>query len=126
LNTSVSIDATAGLVERLRRLPVEARRLLCVILRQAYHGTLRSKNPGVATMPEVLEACGVDMEQLYVLLDLLRNERLIEVEGEYPFEEMKLAADAGIAKTIAEECESARIPMEQVFVDLRIEVLPLG
>ncbi len=97
-----------------------------MILRQAYHGTLRSKTPGVATMPEVLEACGVDMDQFYVLLDLLQKECLIEVDGEYPFEEMKLAADSQIAKIITDECESARIPLEEVFVDLRIEALRLG
>ena len=110
----------------MRRLPVAARRLLCVILRQAYHGTLRSKNPGVATMPEVLEACGVDLDQLYVLLDLLKKERLIEIEGEYPFEEMKVTADSLIAATIADRCESANIPLEEVLVDLHIEALRLG
>jgi len=97
-----------------------------VILRQAYHGTLRSKTPGVATMPEVLEACGLDVDQLYLLLDLLQKEHLIEVDGEYPFEEMKLAADSLIAETLADRCESAKIPLEEVFVDLRIEGLRLS
>jgi hypothetical protein len=126
LNTSVSTDAASRLIERLKPLPIAARRLLCVIVKQAYHGTLRSKAPGVATMPEVLEACGVDMDQLYVLLDLLKKERLIEIDGEYPFEEMKLAADSLIAKAIADECEKAEIPLEWVLVDLRVEALRLG
>ena len=77
-------------------------------------------------MPEVFEACGLDVDQLYGLLDFLQQERLVEVEGEYPFEEMKLAADSGVAKTIADRCESAKIPVEDFFVDLRIEGLRLG
>jgi hypothetical protein len=124
LITSVSIDAASRFVERLKPLPIAARRLLCVILKQAYHGTLRSKAPGVATMPEVLEACGVDVDQLYVLLDPLKQGGLIEVDGEYPFEEMRLTADSQIAKTIADECESSKIPVEEVFVNVCIEALP--
>ena len=77
-------------------------------------------------MPEVLEACGVDVDQLYVLLDFLKKERLIEIDGEYPFEEMKLAADSQIAKAIADECESAKIPLEEVLVELNIDRLLTG
>jgi hypothetical protein len=110
----------------LKPLPIAARRLLCVIVKQAYHGTLRSKAPGVATMPEVLEACGVDLDQLYVLLDLLKKERLIEIDGEYPFEEMKLAADSQMAKAIADECERTKVPLERFFVDLNIDCLLTG
>ena len=55
----------------------------------AREGPLRSKAPGVVTMPEVHEACGLDVDQMYSLLRLLRNALLIEMEGEYPFEEIK-------------------------------------
>jgi hypothetical protein len=126
LNTSVSIDAASRLIDRLKPLPIAARRLLCGIVKQAYHGTLRSKSPGVATMPEVLEACGVDVDQLYVLLEPLKKAGLVEIDGEYPFEEMRLTADSQIAKTIADECESHKIPLEEVLVDLRVEALRLG
>jgi len=75
-------------------------------------------------MPEVLEACGVDVDQLYVLLDPLKQERLIEINGEYPFEEMRLTADSQIAKAIADECNKAEIPLEEVFVNLCLKALP--
>jgi len=42
-------------------------------------------------MPEVHEACGLDVDQMYALLRVLREARLIEMEGEYPFEEIKIA-----------------------------------
>jgi len=67
-----------------------ARKLLAVITRQAYGGTLRSKPRGVATMPEVHEACGLDPDELYPLLKKLVDARLVSVSGEYPFEELTL------------------------------------
>jgi hypothetical protein len=71
-------------------LPLSARRLLSVIASQVDHGTLRSKDPGVATMPEVHEACGLDVDGMYAALQVLREAGLVEVEGEYPFEEIHL------------------------------------
>jgi len=74
-------------------LPMAARKLLDVIAHQAYHGTLSSKEPGVATMPELHEACGLDVDGMYSVLQVLREARFIEVRGEYPFEEIRLADD---------------------------------
>jgi hypothetical protein len=82
-------------VANFQDLPVAARKLLSVIAQQATHGTLRSKGPGIATMPEVHEACGLDVDQMYAVLQVLREARLIRVEGEYPFEEISLT-DEGV------------------------------
>jgi hypothetical protein len=90
---------------RIRLLPDAARKLLCVIARQAYHGSLRSKGPGIVTMPEVHEACGLDVDGMYSVLQLLRQARLIELEGEYPFEEIRLAADGIAPEEILQRCE---------------------
>jgi len=75
---------------RVGLLPVPARKLLYVIMRQAWVGTLRSKTPGIATLPEVHEACGLDVDEIYPLLHALRNAGFIEIQGDYPFEELKL------------------------------------
>src|SRR5438105_7231439 len=80
-------------VQRLGLLPVPARRLLCVIVRQAYHGTLRSKAPGRATMPEIHEACGLDVDELQGLLTILKDSHFISLEGSYPFEEVQLEGE---------------------------------
>ncbi len=93
-----------------------------MIARQAYHGALRSKPPGIATMPEVHEACGLDVDAMYSVLRILREAGLIKVEGEYPFEEIRLADSSGI-REILERCESAAIPLEDVVVDLRFDLL---
>jgi hypothetical protein len=98
----------------LAALPVAARRLLCLIARQAYHGTLSSKNPGVATMPEVHEACGLDVDGMHALLMVLRDSRLIALEGEYPFEEIRLSTSM---EELWTECAARGIEMESIVVD---------
>jgi hypothetical protein len=66
------------------------RKLLRVIADQADHGALRSKDPGMATLPEVHEACGLDVDAMYAALGVLRDAGLIELTGDYPFEEIRL------------------------------------
>ena len=77
-------------MSELERLPTPARKLLSVITRQAYAGTLRSKPRGIATMPEVYEACGLDPDERAPLVDALIASGFVAVEGEYPFEQLKL------------------------------------
>ena len=67
-----------------------ARKLLALIARQADRGPINPKPPGVATPPEVLEACGLDVGHFYDLLRWLVEHELIQVAGEYPFEEIRL------------------------------------
>jgi hypothetical protein len=83
--------------ERVRDLPVQSRKLLCVILQQASHGSLRSKESGMATMPEVHEACGLDVDGMYAALGVLRDAGMIQLAGDYPFEEIRLTGARGIA-----------------------------
>jgi hypothetical protein len=84
-------------IDRLRGLPVEGRKLLGVILRQASHGSLRTKEPGMATMPEVHEACGLDVDGMYAALGILRDAGMIQLAGDYPFEEIRLTGAREIA-----------------------------
>ncbi len=74
--------------------PPAARKLLALIVRQADHGPIHPKPPGVATPPEVLEACGLDVGHFYDLLQWLVEHGLVDVGGEYPFEEIRLTPAA--------------------------------
>jgi hypothetical protein len=111
------------LFERLRTVSVPARKLFAVIVREAYHGPIHPKPRGTATPPEVLEACGLDVGDFYILLDDLKAAGLVQVSGAYPFEEIRLAPDAGEAESVAERCARQNIPLESAFVDL---VFPSG
>lgn len=106
---------------RLERLPVAARKLLCVIVRQSSRGSLRSKEQGIATMPEVHEACGLDVDGMYDLLAVLREAKFIELAGAYPFEEIRLTEIQ--EQSIFRRCEADQIALEDVMVDLRFELL---
>lgn len=67
-----------------------ARKLFDVIVEQAYRGPLRPKAKGVATPPEILEACGLDVGEFYALLGELQQAGLVRISGSYPFEEIQL------------------------------------
>ena len=106
------------LMNRLSAVSAGARKLFCLIVREAYHGPMRSKPPGVATPAEILEACGLDVGEFYSMLDALANARLIVVSGDYPHEEIRLAEAALAAEGIAERCAQQGVPVETVFVGL--------
>jgi hypothetical protein len=82
---------------RLETVSAPARKLFAVIVRQAYHGSIRPKRQGIATPPEILEACGLDPDHFYDLLDALIAAGLIRVSNAYPFEEIHLSAEAAEA-----------------------------
>ena len=41
-------------------------------------------------MPELHEACGLDVDAMQSLLQSLKDANLITIEGDYPFEEIRL------------------------------------
>ena len=79
--------------DRLQTVSAPARKLFAVIVREAHHGPLRSKTPGTATPPEILEACGLDVGEFYDLLKELAHAGLIRVSNAYPFEEIQLTPE---------------------------------
>jgi hypothetical protein len=81
------------IVDRLQRVPAAARKLFEVIVRQAFHGPLHPKPLGTATPPEILEACGLAVEEFYELLNVLNAAGLIRVSNVYPFEEIRLTPE---------------------------------
>lgn len=120
---SGSIDADEALLHRLRTVSHQARNLFCVVVRQAFHGPMHPKLPGVAKPPEILEACGLDVGEFYSLLKSLESARLVDVLGDYPFEEIRLAAEASAAQGIAERCMERDVPLQDIFVDLDFTLL---
>ena len=80
--------------DNLQTVPATARKLFSLIARQARHGPLLGKSRGAATPPGILEACGLDVEEFYALLNVLKDAGLIEVSNSYPFEEIQLTPEA--------------------------------
>jgi len=106
------------LLDRLKTISIPARKLFAVVVREAYHGPIHPKQKGTATPPEVLESCGLDVGEFYSLLEELQEAGLIIVSHAYPFEEIRLSPEAAEAEAVAERCTGAKIPLEDVFVNL--------
>jgi hypothetical protein len=119
--------ARQRIVKRLQLLPVPARRLLCVVVRQVFHGTLCSKAPGRATMPEIHEACGLDVGDLQELLTLLKDAHFVTLEGSYPFEELQLegdpVGDTSVWEIVLHRCAVTGTSLESVIVDMQLDGL---
>ncbi len=75
-------------------ISLPARKLFGVIVQQIHHGPLVGKPTGTATPPEILEACGLSVEDFYALLSVLQEAGLIRVANSYPFEEIQLTPEA--------------------------------
>jgi hypothetical protein len=80
--------------DRLQTVSMSARKLFEVIVRAADHGPLHPKPKGIATPPEILEACGLDVGEFYGLLNELKEAGLIRISNSYPFEEIELTPEA--------------------------------
>ena len=109
---------TSFVLDRLKTVSIPARKLFAVIVREALHGPMHPKAQGIATPPEILEACGLDVGEFYSLLDALRDAGLVRVSNAYPFEEIQLSPEAAEAELLAERCARENLPLEDVFVRL--------
>ena len=112
------LSSARALLNRLGSVPAPARKLLCVIVREAYHGPMHPKPLGVATPAEILEACGLDVGEFYSLTEVLKKAHLIEIVGDYPLEAIHLTTESSAAEEIAEYCRKVKVPLEEVLAGL--------
>jgi len=108
-------ESDRTLTERLQSVSMPARKLFCVIVREAFHGPMHPKRSGTSVPAEVLEACGLDVGEFYGLLSDLAQSGLVRLSGAYPFEEIALTEEAAPAETIAERCRQETIPLEHLL-----------
>jgi len=114
------------LESRIGTISDHARKLLVQIVALAYHGRGQQRKPDVAYLPELYESCGLGVEAMYPLLAELQKAQLIEVEDRYPFEDVRIPSTASGVNVLAEIsrfCESEKISLRDVLVDLRFDLL---
>jgi len=112
---------------RLRSVSERARKLLLHIAQKAYHGRGQDRRVDVAYLPELYESTGLDVESMYALLEELQAARFIDVEDRYPFEDVRiLSCGSGWnpLSAIYRVAEAENIPVRDIIVDLRFELLP--
>jgi hypothetical protein len=112
--------------DRLRSVSERARKLLVSIAELANHGRGEQRKPDVAYLPELYESCGLGVEEMYPLLNELRTKRFVEVEDKYPFEDVRITSSPSgwnVVAAVAQFCESEKVPLRDVLVDLRFDLL---
>jgi hypothetical protein len=110
----------------LRSVSEQARKLLVHIAELAYHGRGQGRNADTAYLPELHESCGLDVDAMYELLRELAKARLIEIEEQYPFEDVKiLPAKSGwnVVAEVSLAAEKQKVSLRAILVDLRFELL---
>lgn len=111
---------------RLQSVPEHARKLLVHIAELAYHGRGQQRKADVAYLPELYESCGLEVDTMYALLKHLQAARMIEVEDQYPFEDVKIlpaASGWNVLAAVARFSEVEKIGLRDIVVDLRFDLL---
>lgn len=111
---------------RLGSVSAQARKLLVHIAELAYHGRGQERKADVAYLPELHESCGLDVDAMYSLLQELQTAKFIDVEDQYPFEDIRVLPSPSGLNLLAEigkHTEDAKIPLRSVLVDLQLELL---
>ena len=115
------------LEDRLRSVPADSRKLLVHILELSYKSSREGRQQDTAYLPELHESCGLDVEGMYEALQPLQRAGLIELENQYPFEDIRLIAtgDSGqkLLPGIFSVCEQKKVPLRDVLVDLRFDLV---
>lgn len=109
--------STEGLRERLGKVSPHAAKLYSRMVEMAYSGRGQARSGDAAYLPELYESCGVTVEEMYEHLEALKSAGLIELEGEYPFEDAKLT-DASAARALFEQGRSRGVTASEVINEL--------
>ncbi|GAC1651151.1 MAG: hypothetical protein NVS9B15_11200 [Acidobacteriaceae bacterium] len=115
---ALNVDELQRFAARVGQLPPYARKLLGQAAELAYsvhHNEERT--PDVAYLPELHEGCGLDVDAMYAVLHELERARLIALEGEYPFQDVRLLDS--ILREIAARCAETGDPLHEVVGELR-------
>ncbi len=122
-------EALAQFAARLREVPADGRKLLAHATELAYREHHDGRKQGVAYLPELHETCGLGVDEMYGLLNQLAQSEFIQVEGEYPFQDVALNAIAlrdcqwPVMRDLWRFCNAERIALRDVVVDLDFERL---
>ncbi len=120
-------DAVAELESRLRGLSPEARKLLAHITNLATRSQTSARKKYVGYLPELHETCGLDVDAMYLLLQELETAHCIQLEGEYPFQDVLLASELNrqppLLAELARFCSLEKISLRDMVVDVNFDAL---
>lgn len=125
MNSAQIKPQIADLARKLEMVSPTSRKLLVHAAELAYFGRGQDRGKDVAYLPELHESCGLGVEEMYQHLEELKAAKLIAIEGEYPFEDVRLIGDSDdvALATIAEQSKQFGFALREVVVDLRFDLL---
>ncbi len=115
------VAALADFQVRLRSLSLDARKLFAHIADLAIRSHAAPRKPNAAYLPELHETCGLDVDAMYRFLNELRGAALVQLEGEYPFQDVLLVPDVQtgwlLIADLHKYCALEKIPLRDVIVE---------
>jgi hypothetical protein len=112
------MTSTTKLRDRLQNVSPQAAKLYARMVEMSRSGRGQARSKDAAYLPELYEACGITVEEMYAYIDELKSARLIEVECEYPFEDAKIV-DAAEAGALADEAAQRKQSFSDALVALQ-------
>jgi len=97
------------------------RKLLAHIVELAYREPRHERAAGVAYLPELYETTGIDVDDSYTMFAELARTGLIEMEEEYPFQDIKVRSE--LFEPLVRYCASEKIALRDILVDQRFDLL---
>lgn len=82
--------------EQLGRVSEQARKLLVHMVDTLHGGRVAERAEDTTYAPELLESTGLTVEHFIELVGELRKAKLIEVDGDFPFEDIRVPHDSPI------------------------------
>lgn len=82
--------------DRLGQVSEQARKLLVHVVDTLHGGRVPERAIDTTYAPELLESTGLTVENFINLVGELRTARLLEVEGDFPFEDVRVPHDSPI------------------------------
>jgi hypothetical protein len=113
----------AFLASRLQGVPESSRKLLAHIVELASQGRGDERQQDTAYLPELHESCGLDVEGMYETLGPLQTAGLVEIENQYPFEDVKLTPGSMPLLAISRVCQDKKITLQEVISQSRFDLL---
>ena len=123
---AVRAEELRDFAQRLLGVSEQARKLLVHIAQLAYHGRGQQRKADVAYLPELHESCGLDVDAMYALLKELRAAKFIEVEDQYPYEDvmiLPLRSGWNALAAIARFSEDQKIALRDILVEGHFDLL---
>jgi hypothetical protein len=117
--------SVAAFEAKLQTLSATARKLLAHIADMATRPHAASRRENAAYLPELHETCGLDPEPMFELLKELAAAKTVQIEGEYPYQDVVIAPvdEWPLLADLARFAAAEKLPLRDIVVDLRFDLL---